>query len=93
MLGFTEKVMVLESHPIFRLVAKITAQFEAMLRGKQAAAGKQVVQELRADMNVGGELGLGQTMVIQKVTQHGSSAVGERNPEGRVGFHEVNGNR
>ena len=60
-LRFAEEVVVLQTHPVFRLVSEIAAQLEAMLRGQQPAAGEDVIEKLRADMDVCGELGLGQS--------------------------------
>lgn len=37
-LGFAEKVMVLEAHPVFRFVSEIASELQAVLRGEQAAA-------------------------------------------------------
>lgn len=60
-LGLPKQIVVLKAHPIFRLISEIAAQLEAVLRGEQAAAGEQVIEKLRADMDVCGELGLGQS--------------------------------
>ena len=69
--------MVLEAHPIFRLVPEIAAQLEAVLRGEQAAAGEEVIEKLRADLDICGELGLGQSMGVEEVAEHGSGTVCE----------------
>ena len=52
--GPAEEVMVLQAHPVFRLVAEIAAELEAMLGRELAAAGEDVVEELRADVDVRG---------------------------------------
>ena len=43
-LGFAKKVVVLEAHPVFRLVAEVAAQFQAVFRGEQSAAGEDVIE-------------------------------------------------
>lgn len=55
-LSFPKEVMVLQAHPVFGFIAEIAAQLQAMLRGKQSAAGKDVVQQLRANVPICGEL-------------------------------------
>ena len=71
--------MVLEAHPVFGFVAEVASEFQAVLRGEQAAAGEDVIEQLRADVEIGGEFRLGQTVVVEKIPQHGSSGVGEGN--------------
>ena len=51
-LGFAEEVMVLQAHPIFRLVSEVASQFQAVLRSEQAAAGEHVIEQLRADVEI-----------------------------------------
>ena len=86
-LGFAEEVMVLEAHPVFGFVAKESTQFQAMLGSEQAAARENIIEQLRADVETCGELGLREFMVVQKIPQHGSGGVGERN-RGRGLLHD-----
>ncbi len=55
-----------------------------MLGSEQAAAGEDVVEELRADVDVRGELCLSEVVIFQKIPEHGGGAVGERD----LVFHE-----
>jgi len=91
-LGFAEEVMVLQAHPIFRLVAEVATELQAVLRGEQAATREDVVEQLRADVDVCGELRLCQAVVFQKIPQHGGGGVGQWDPGGFC-FHGFNGNR
>jgi len=63
-LGFAEEVMVLEAHPVFRFVSEVAAELQAVLWGEQAAAGENVIEHLRADVEVGGELRLSQAVIV-----------------------------
>jgi len=63
-LGFAEEVVILQAHPIFRFVSEVAAQFQAMLRGEQPTAGEDVIEQLRADVEIGGELFLGQVVIL-----------------------------
>ena len=56
--------MVLEAHPVFRFVSEVAAELQAVLWGEQAAAGENVIEQLRADVEVGGELRLGQAVIV-----------------------------
>ena len=63
-LRFAEEVMVLEAHPVFRFVSEIASELQAVLRGEQAAAGENVIEQLRADVEVGGELAFQKLQVV-----------------------------
>ena len=55
-LGFAEEIVVLEPLPVFRFVSEVASQFQAVLRGEQAAAGEDVVEYLRADVDFCSEI-------------------------------------
>lgn len=74
-LGFSEEVMVLEAHPVFRFVSEIASELQAVLRCEKAAACENVIEQLRADVEVGGELRLGQAVIVQEIPQHGGGGV------------------
>ena len=56
------------------------------------AAGKQVIEQLRTEVEICSELGLSQSVVVQKITQHRSGGIGQWNP-GNFVFHDFNGSR
>jgi len=66
-LGFAEEVMVLKPHPVFRFVSEIASELQAVLRGEQAAAGEDVIEQLRADVEFCGELCLSEAVIVQKI--------------------------
>jgi hypothetical protein len=76
-LRFAEEVMVLEAHPVFRFVSEIASELQAVLRGEQAAARENVIEQLWADVKVGGELRLGQAVIVQEIPQHGGGGICE----------------
>jgi hypothetical protein len=82
-LGFAEKIVVLEAHPVFRFVSEVSSEFQAMLGCEQSAAGEDVIEKLRTDVEIRGESGLGEPVVIEKIAQHGGGGVGEWD----FGFH------
>ena len=84
--------MVLEAHPVFRFVSEIASELQAVLRGEQAAAGENVSEQLRADVEVGGELRLGQAVIVQEISQHGGGGVCQGDG-GDFWFHGFNGSR
>ncbi len=63
-LGFAEEVMVLEAHPVFRFVSEMASELQAVLRGEQATAGENVIEQLRADVEASGELRLGKAVIV-----------------------------
>ena len=91
-LGFAEEVMVLEAHPVFRFVSEIASELQAVLRGEQAAACENVIEQLRADVEVGGELRLGQAVIVQEIPQHRGGGVCQGDG-GDFWFHGFNGSR
>jgi len=91
-LRFAEEVMVLEAHPVFRFVSEIASELQAVLRGEQAAAGENVIEQLRADVEVSGELRLGQAVIVQEIPQHGGGGVCEGDG-GDFWFHGFTGSR
>ena len=63
-----------------------------MLRGEQATTGEDVVEQLRTDVDVCGELCLCQAVVFQKIPEHGGGGVGQGDAW-RFCLHGFNGNR
>jgi len=68
--------VVLEAHPVFRLVPEVAAQFQEVLGSEEAPAGEDVVEKRRADVEIRGEPGLRKPVIVEKIAEHGSSGVG-----------------
>jgi len=78
LLGYAKQIVVLKAHPVFGFISEIAPQLEAVLGSEHATTGKYVIQELRADMEILGKPGLSQTIILQKIAEHGGGGVGER---------------